>query len=437
MQVADIAVDSGLWPLLSSAGGADAGTALLPIALVLACAAIAGRLATRVGQPSVVGELVVGLVGALFITSVPESWLSRLMAAARLPGSHLDWLGQLGVLLLLFEAGLESGLVRLFRVGGAAVAVAVIGIVVPFGLGYGVCWAFPHAYPEGIDPLHVHLFVGAALTATSIGVTARVFRELHCSSGREAGIVLGAAVLDDVLALALLAILAGVLGGGVGRSAASGAESTPWGIAGAALAYLALTLTVGRWVFRGALAHAQRQGGRSMQLAFAVAGCLLFASAASALALAAIVGAFVAGAVALSETESSSATALREDVSRLTQLLSPVFFVVVGLRVQVEVLADWRSVLFGVALSVAAIAGKLACGLAVRGEWRSRLIVGLAMCPRGEVLLVFAALGQSLGLVNEPVYAALVMCVLLPNLVAPPLLARLLRAPTPTAPVAE
>jgi Na+:H+ antiporter len=386
---------------------------LVALIVLLAAAKIGGLLAERLGQPAVLGELVAGIaLGAL-----PLLGLHGMEDLGR--DEVVEALAELGVILLLFEVGLTTRLGDLVKVGLSAILVACIGVVVPMALGYGVgVWLLPDASPVA------HLFLGAALSATSVGITARVLRDMGKVSSAEGQIILGAAVIDDVIGLLVLAVMVGLAGGG-----GSGAAATLALVTAKALGFVVGALVLGRWAAPRLFRLAAGLGGKGVLFTLALLVCFGLSWIASAVGLAPIVGAFAAGLV----LAGVPFTALRGEEARLedqlmplSAVLVPIFFVRMGLRVDVGALAGGSWALLA-ALTAAAVVGKQACALAVVTRGVDRLSVGLGMIPRGEVGLIFANIGLTLTVAGKPIlgpaeFAALIGMVLLTTVVTPPLL---------------
>jgi Kef-type K+ transport system membrane component KefB len=408
---------------------------LLALVLVLIGARLGGALFERLGQPPVLGELFAGVV----IGNLGLFGWHGLDGLRDLPA--LEILAQIGVLFLLFEVGLSSDAGRLLAVGWSSLLVATLGVAAPIGLGFAVSWFF---FP-GLHPLS-HWFVGATLCATSVGITARVLRDLGFTGSREGRIILGAAVIDDVMGLVVLAVVTGVvaaIAGGAAFRPASGLA-----IVGKAIGFLAVAFVIGRVVSRRVFALGARLRGAGVLLSLALAFCFGLAWLAGALGLAPIVGAFAAGLV-LDEAHYRDLRA-RDPAGReisdllepLTTFLVPVFFVLLGMRVDLAVFGERATLGFALALIVTAVLSKQACSLGVLERGTDRLAVGLGMIPRGEVGLIFASLGTTLvlggeRLVNATMFSAIVAMVAATTLLTPPLLAwRLKRLPgsTGTAP---
>ncbi|MCC6349488.1 MAG: cation:proton antiporter [Candidatus Eisenbacteria bacterium] len=417
----------------TGAGGGGHDT-LLPVlealVLVLIAARLGGALFARLGMPAVLGELLAGVA----LSALGNAGLHVFQGADT--AVVLDTLAQLGVLFLLFSVGLESDVARLAAVGPSALLVAVVGVVAPMLLGVGVS-AWMHPGQAGL----AHAFVGATLAATSVGITARVLADLGRAASLEGRIILGAAVLDDVLGLLVLAAVSGVISAAEAGTAFSAASLLV--IAGKAVGFLVLAVFVGRWVSKQAFAFAGRLRGEGLLLTLAVAFCFTLSWLAGLAGLAPIVGAFAAGLV-LDEVHYRVLLEREPHVERIEQLLGPisqflvpVFFVLMGMAVDVTAFARPEVLVFAAVLTVAAIAGKQACALAVLDPRADRLAIGLGMIPRGEVGLIFASIGRTLRLHGEPVidgstYSAVVVMVVLTTLVTPPLLAaRLKRLPPP------
>jgi Kef-type K+ transport system membrane component KefB len=331
-------------------------------------------------------------------------------------------MAEVGVLILLFDVGLEADLRAFARVGVSSLLVALTGLVVPLGLGWAAAaWLLPD------DPTLVHVFVGATLTATSVGITARVLKDLGVTQTPEGQTILGAAILDDVLGLIVLA----VVGGMVTAAATGGPGLSVLAIVVIlvkAVLFLGITVGLGHWLSGPLVRLAGRTGHPGMLLVIGLALCFTLAYLAELGGLAAIVGAFAAG---LLLDPYGTGVRAREDEAPLAELLQPLsalfvplFFVLMGLQVHLGSLADATVLRFGAVLILCAVAGKLTCGLGVLGRGINRLAVAMGMIPRGEVGLIFAGIGTSLTLQGKPllsqgVFSAVVLMVLMTTLVTP------------------
>jgi Kef-type K+ transport system membrane component KefB len=402
---------------------------LVALVVLLVGAKLGGALAERFGQPAVLGELLAGVaVGALPLLGVGQlSFIGT--------NDVVEALADLGVILLLFEVGLSTRLADLMKVGLSAFLVATVGVVAPMVLGYFVgVWLLPSASS------YVHVFLGATLSATSVGITARVLQDMGKVKTSEGQIILGAAVIDDVMGLIVLAVMVGLLGG---TGASTGLTAAV--VTAKAVGFIVGALVLGRWLAPRLFRLTARLRGRGVIFAAALVTAFGLALAADLVGLAPIVGAFAAGLVLegvpfkelLPEGES-----LENLLVPLSSLLVPIFFVRMGLGVNLAELAG-GSVALAAALTLAAILGKQACALAVVNRGVDRLAVGLGMIPRGEVGLIFAGMGLDMKLQGVPVlgsgeFAAVVAMVMLTTVVTPPLLRwRLSRAGPISAPVGQ
>jgi Kef-type K+ transport system membrane component KefB len=383
----------------------------LILAAMLVAAKLLGELAERIGQPAVLGELVAGvLLGGSLLAIVP----------AEGPGAEVvHVLAQLGVVLLLFEIGLETDLKAMFRVGTASLSVAAVGVVLPFALGFAY-WAYlPHAASAGATDLTTAaIFVGATLTATSVGITARVLSDLDQMHTQEARIIIGAAVIDDVFGLVILTVVSGM---------AAGASVSTLGIiriSAVAVGFLVVAVLGGRFVVPRLFDLVVRMRVRYVLLVFAFAFALGLSAVASLAGSALIIGAFAAGII-LSGTNQFDT--IEREIRPVASIFTQIFFVSVGASVNLRLLDPWREGaggLLGVAatLTVLAILGKVAAGWAAPWVPFRRLVVGVGMVPRGEVGLIFADIGRRTGILNEAVFGAILLTVMATTFVAPPAL---------------
>ena len=401
-----------------SGGHADAvAPALLGLAVLLLAAKVGGDLCDRIGQPAVLGELLVGVV----LGNLDSLGVHQLAYLKHDPAIAL--LAELGVILLLFEVGLESSVGEMLSVGPSALVVAILGVVAPMALGFGVSeWFHPGS-------VYLHLFVGATLCATSVGITARVLQDLGRSQTPEARVILGAAVIDDVLGLIVLATVTGLIaaaGGGAGVSA-----TMVGGIVGKAVAFVVGAVAIGYFLSPSVLRMAARLRARGMLLTTGLFICFLLAYLAQQVGLAPIVGAFAAGLVIedghAEPFYARGSDKLHELLHPLLTFLVPIFFVRMGLLVDVRQFFDPAVIGFAVALTAAALIGKQVCGLGVLSPGLNRVAVGLGMIPRGEVGLIFANIGAAMGLNGQPIvgpqeFSAVVFVVMATTLMTPPLL---------------
>lgn len=426
-----------------AAGGAAVGENLLWLALILMSARLFTPLAARFGFPAVLGELLLGvLLGNLSLFG-----LHFFDTIAKDP--IIAFLAELGVIVLMLQIGLETRLAALLKVGVRAMGVGVIGIATPFLLGTYLVgpWLLPDLNS------HAYLFLGATLAATSVGITGRVFRDLSQLDTTEARIVLGAAVIDDVLGLVILAVATGLVESGAVNPGEVGR------IVLRATLFLVGSIVIGR-----ALApHSSRwlarlDKGHSMLFAQVLATGLFLAWLAHLAGLAPIIGAFAAGLLfepiflksfetpgivrevepLLADTPPTRAEKLRAILGRhashqhehmiepIGYFFVPVFFVLTGMQVDISVLANPATVGIALGVTAAAVAGKLVAGFAA-GPGVRHWIVGWGMVPRGEVGLIFAMVGNRLGVINETLLSVIVIMVILTTLMTPPILTLLVR----------
>lgn len=414
--------------------------------------------ADRCGQPSVLGELLLGIVigNVGYSLGIPlfalimhldraESAFNQMWAADDVGGESrniihsdsadlperfahamnspdvsqyltaalvLSALASLGILILLFLAGLESNVRKMAHFWRPSVCVAAIGVVAPFVLGFASCfWLHPSMSTVG------HLFLAATLAATSVGITVRVFEDLNQLHSREANVILGAAVIDDVLGLILLAVVVSV--------ATTGTVEV-WHVLRVILVasvFLTLILTCGEWLVGWGARIFQTLDRKHSKLLYPLALAFGTAWLADAVELAPIIGAFSAGLI-INERQfapDDSTLTIQQQIAPLERLLAPVFFVVTGMQVNLGYFLETQTLLLSAAITVAAVAGKVSAGL-FAGRDLDRLSVGLGMVPRGEVGLIFVSVGRGLRVVNETVFSALVVMVVVSTLVTPPAL---------------
>ena len=416
------------------------------LALIILAARLFAPLAQRIGFPAVLGELLLGVVlGNLALLGV-----ELFASIARDP--IIQFMAELGVVILLLQIGLETRLGDLVRVGARASLVGSLGIIFPFALGAFV--AGPLLLP-GLD-LNTYLFLGATLSATSVGITGRVFRDLGRLRMPEAQIVLGAAVIDDVLGLVILAVVSSLVQAG---SVSLG--EVGWIVAEAVL-FLGGSIAVGRALAPSLLRWLARlDSSHSMLFSLVLVAGLFLAWLAHSIGLAAIIGAFAAGLLfepvflkgfdtpkLVQEVEQligdqvapTRQAEIRSVLERhsghqhehllepIGYFFVPVFFVLTGMQVDLRVLADPQTVAVALGVSAVAIVGKIASGF-VAGKGRNPWLVGWGMVPRGEVGLIFAMAGKGLGVMNDTLFSVIVIMVILTTLLTPPILTWLLRRP--------
>jgi Kef-type K+ transport system membrane component KefB len=382
-------------------------TFFLILLTILLAARILGELAARFGAPSVIGELVAGvLLGPSLLGWIEPSAVIRLLA-------------EIGIILLLFEVGLETDVLRLIRTGTKPLVVATAGVILPFTLGFAAASSLFH------QSLLTSLFIGGTLTATSIGITVRVLTDLGRGQSHESNIVLGAAVLDDVIGVVLLAFLYEFsTGGGISFTNT-----------GKVLLFIALFMLLAPMAAKGMAEIIKRYEKISripgLIPTTVVSLVLFFAWLAHAVGAPELLGGFAAG-LALSRrfffpmgiairTDPEFAHRMETQMRPIVHLFTPIFFVTVGLSLNFRVI-DWSSSFiwwFSLTLFLLAVAGKLFSAFLIRENRHTQLAIGLAMVPRGEVGLIFAELGRSSGIFTNEVYAAMVIVIALTTLLPP------------------
>lgn len=452
-------------PLVAAASGAGHSDPIAPVLLgvtgILFFAIIGRFVARRLGQPTVLGELVIGILlgnliyylGGDFILVLREGTAlfdivgeslngTDLAEAARarisdplvadkmlavIQGEHgpalfgiahaVDIFSRYGVIFLLFLVGLESSVEEMRAAGKPSIKVALLGMGSPFILGLGVTWL---VMPEA--DLGTLLFIGATLGATSVGITARVLKEMGCLRAREARVILGAAIVDDVLGLVSLAVVTGIVVSG---------SFDPY----AMLKIMALASLFVVAAFYGGppIVRMVIHAVRSFELAEAkifVSFMFVMSLAwfANLVGLATIIGAFAAGLILndgyfrrWNQGEEQKCFSIRDLMAPMEAILVPIFFVLIGLQVKLESFLDLDVLVFATGLTIAAIIGKLVSGY-VAGGGLNRLAIGIGMMPRGEVGLIFATLGKGLGVINDSLFSAIVLMVMVTTLISPPLL---------------
>jgi|SRR5882757_3742518 len=440
---------------------------LIALVLMAFAAAIGGRVMQRFGQAAVLGELLIGvLVGNLgylnhqsAITIIREGdSISNIQRTALLqkvtvgeaarqilpPGLHteeiagilegpqgikvlavysfVDQVSRIAIIILLFLVGLETSLNEMRAVGWSASLVGILGVVLPLGLGLLVTTIL---LPS--SSFAAHLFIGGVLTATSVGITARVLRDLGQMDRPESKIIMGAAVIDDVLGLLVLAVVTALIVNG------SVSFGNIFGITLKAVLFLAGSIGIGMRVTPKIVRRLARLNVENVKLLFGVGFAFVLSWLANFAGLATIIGAFAAGLILEhffdKELEGFS---LRDMLTPVESLIVPIFFVLMGLQVKLEAFNNLSVVYLAAGLTVVAVIGKIVCGYAA-GRGLKRLAIGIGMMPRGEVGLIFAGIGNGLGVVSDPIFASIVIMVIITTMLTPPLLKLTLGGSTPGA----
>jgi len=378
---------------------------LLALFAIFVAAQVGAEIAQRLRLPGVVGEIVAGC-------AIGPSALALIQPEQIAIGTPLDVLAEIGVVLLLFSVGLETRLEDLKKVGGSAFLVGVLGVVVPFACG--ALWAHGNGFEWTRS-----LFVAAAFVATSAGITARVLQELGVLTRIESRVILGAAVIDDILAMLLLGVVTSLQGGeGVNVKGLLF-------VLAQAIGFVVVIGWVGTRVMRQRSHWLERPINPHSPLTIALAICLGLAYLSTEFGLAAIIGAFLAGMIA---SEMHQREELEHQMQPLLALLTPFFFVVTGAKIDLSVFGSGAALGMLAAVTGIAIVSKLAGGFlgALSLGKRSALIVGVGMVPRGEVGVVIASLGLAAGVFSNQTYAVIVAMSLLTSIVTPPVLSLLL-----------
>ena len=387
--------------LAASTEGYDLALILGNLLIIILVARLAAELAERIKIPAVLGEIVAGIIIGPSVLGLID------------PIKHLDvadmvlLLGEIGVILLLFQVGLEMDLGEMAKVGKPAFVVAIIGVAVPFAAGFGVAASFG-------EDAKVALFIGATLTATSVGITARVLGDLRALALRESRIVLGAAVADDVLGLVILTVVVKVVTEG---SISAGVVLETIGLA---VGFLLITGLLAIYVIPRLFTRIDRLAKSTTTIvSSAFALTLAFSLLANQAKLAFIIGAFMAG---LAVGRSPQHERISEGLNPLGHIFIPVFFASIGINADLEAMFQPSVLVLAVSLTVVAIIGKLVAGLGVGRSGGDKLLIGIAMMPRGEVGLIFASIGLSKGVLDDELYGALLLMVLVTTLITPPLI---------------
>jgi Kef-type K+ transport system membrane component KefB len=418
---------------------------ILSLVVIYVASKLGAELSNRLGFPPVLGELVGGVVVGISVFHLivfPEGDVdgtrSLIMQFLQLTNGLssesinpvfeatsevIAVLSELGVIVLLFEIGLESNLNELLKVGPQALVVATVGVALPFIAGtMGAIALFQ-------VPVIPAIFVGAALTATSIGITSKVLSELGQLGSQEGQIILGAAIADDILGIVILAVVASLA-----KKGEIEISSIVYLVV-SAVVFTLVAIVFSKYFNTAFLAIANLFSTRGGLIMTAVVFALVMAYIGAAIHLEAILGAFAAGLV-LEETEKREH--LEELIKPIADVTVPIFFVTVGAKTNLAVLnpfieSNREGLIIAIFLITVAILGKVATGLAVFGNEKiNRLAIGVGMIPRGEVGLVFAGVGAASGILSDALNAAIVMMVIITTFLAPPLLRVVFPPPVPS-----
>jgi Kef-type K+ transport system membrane component KefB len=388
------------------AAASDHGTqVLLSLFIMLAAAKLFAELFERLRQPAVVGEILAGIV----IGPSVLGWVS--------PSAITSVLAEIGVIFLLFTVGLETKPAAIFRVGKSALVVAVLGVVVPLLAGWALMRAWGGLQVEA-------LFVGTALVATSVGITARVLSACGVLGAPSSRIILGAAVIDDILGLLVLAVVASMAAGQINYLEIATTSAL-------ALAFTAFLAFVGAPVLTRLRPRLERLRVGHAFFVTSLILCLGLSLAATYIGVAAIIGAFLAG-MALAEATESNHT-LHDQTSGITELFVPFFLTSIGMQLKLDIFSDPKTLTLAILVTITALLTKIVgCGAgALHLGWRQAAQVGVGMMPRGEVGIVVAQIGLSLGVIGDSLFGVVLFMAVVTTLIAPPLLKILFASQTP------
>ncbi|MDR1523483.1 MAG: cation:proton antiporter [Endomicrobium sp.] len=376
---------------------------LIALASILFFAKIFGEIALRFGQSAIIGELLAGIIiGPSFLGIVHETAI-------------LSGISELGAIILLFEVGLSTDIKEFLKAGLWATAVAVVGVIAPYFLGYFVFLYFGFTSTQAI-------FAGAVLTATSVGITARVFMDLNRLETQEAKIVLGAAVIDDVIGLAILAVVLKLIQGGTVTL------GTVASISGTAILFLVLSVLAGVLISPSIFKIVTKMKQSHVIFIVGLAFCFIISAFSTKVGLAPIVGAFVAGLVLSTVKQSEE---IKKDIKPVYAFFVPIFFVLMGTNVDIStfnpfIAVNREIIVLMTVLFVVAFVGKTVAGFVVLKKGINKLLIGVSMVPRGEVGLIFAGIGLKNNVFGIKDYSALVAVIILTTFVTPLILKYLL-----------
>ena len=383
-------------PTIFAAAATDHTSVLLALFLMLAAAKVMAEIFERLRQPAVVGEILAGvIVGPSLL-----GWVA--------PSEMLTILAEIGVIFLLFTVGLETKPKDIFQVGRRAVLVAVLGVILPFVAGYFIAMAWDGSFAEA-------MFIGAAMVATSVGITARVLGSMGLLGTETARIILAAAVVDDILGLIILSLVSAVSQGsisytGIGMTAA------------AAILFTAFIALIGSRVMTRLAPSIERLRLSRPFFNLGLILCLGLSVASVYVGVAAIIGAFLAGMALAEATEGNHK--MHRLTAGITEFLVPFFLVNIGMQLDLAVFRDMSVVALAIIITVAAVITKfVGCGLGAWGMTRREMAqVGVGMVPRGEVGIVVAQIGLGLGVISGHFFASVLFMAVATTLIAPPLI---------------
>jgi len=394
---------------------------LLALALILVVSKLFGELFERLRLPSVLGELIAGIIlGGSLLAVVPS-------AAGQVGYDTFHLLAEIGVCILLFEIGLETDIGDLIKVGPTSSIVAVVGVVAPFVLGFFSIIMFQKFGIMNADPQLVTIIAittGATLTATSVGITARVLSDMNKLNTSEAKIILGAAVIDDILGLIILGVVSGLIEAFKSGSGAGVSLTYIFAVTLKAFGFLFISILIGNLVSKHIFNFIDKLRVRGILFLFSIAFAFFYAYLADLVGLAPIVGAFAAGLVL---RRINQFKIVEDNLKPLSDFFTPIFFVLIGAAVDIYVFnpfgeGNTNVLLIALILFVVAVIGKYISGYVVFKKTVNKMVVGIGMIPRGEVGLIFAQVGLNYGVFDSELFSAVTVMVILTTFVAPPLL---------------
>ena len=407
--------------IIEEAGHLTVEKFLLALVLILVVSKVFGELFERLKLPSVLGELIAGIIlGGSMLAIVPS-------ASGQVGYDTFHLLAEVGVAILLFEIGLETDLGDLIKVGPTSTLVAIVGVVAPFFLGFFSILGFQKFGILDTDPqltTIIAITTGATLTATSVGITARVLSDMNRLNTNESKIILGAAVIDDILGLVILGVVSGLIE--AFKSGAEGGVSATHIVAVMfkAFGFLFVSILIGNIVSKFIFNFVDKLRVRGILFLIAVAFALFYAYLASVMGLAPIVGAFAAGLVL---RRTNQFKIIEDNLKPVSDFFTPIFFVMIGAAVDIFVFnplvpGNINIMLIALILFVVAVIGKYISGYAVTNKSINSRVIGIGMIPRGEVGLIFAQVGLNYGVFDSRLFSAVTVMVMLTTFVAPPLL---------------
>lgn len=394
---------------------------LLALALILVVSKLFGELFERLRLPSVLGELIAGIIlGGSLLAVVPS-------AAGQVGYDTFHLLAEIGVCILLFEIGLETDIGDLIKVGPTSSIVAVVGVVAPFVLGFFSIIMFQKFGILNADPQLVTIIAittGATLTATSVGITARVLSDINKLNTSEAKIILGAAVIDDILGLIILGVVSGLIEAFKSGSGAGISLTSIFAVTLKAFGFLFISILIGNLVSKHIFNFIDKLRVRGILFLFSIAFAFFYAYLANLVGLAPIVGAFAAGLVL---RRINQFKIVEDNLKPLSDFFTPIFFVLIGAAVDIYVFnpfgeGNTNVLLIALILFVVAVIGKYISGYVVFKKTVNKMVVGIGMIPRGEVGLIFAQVGLNYGVFDSELFSAVTVMVILTTFIAPPLL---------------